>query len=77
MTEKTKTYLKATLFTLVIVAMIGLSFGAGFWVSRITIQPELNDINYILDMYRKYYYDEKSDVVGIFADSLLDRYSDY
>ena len=77
MKEKTKKILNAILITLVIVIPTGLSFGLGFWVARATIQPELNDINYIIEMYRKYYYDEKSDVVGIFADSLLDRYSDY
>ncbi len=54
-----------------------VTFGVGFWVSRATLDKDLNEINYILTMYRQYYYDEQEDVIHPFADSLLDQYSDY
>ena len=74
--------MKKPILTKIIIAVLavliaGLGFGAGFWVSRLTLQNELDDINFIIEMYRKYYYDEQEDVVGIFADSLLDAYSAY
>lgn len=52
-------------------------FAAGFVVARVTLDKDIRDINYILSMYRKHYYFEEEDVVGTFADSLLDQYSDY
>ena len=63
----------------IVVALLvaGGCFALGFITSRASLSKELGDINYIIGMYRKYYYDEKEDVVGIFADSLLDRYSAY
>lgn len=63
--------------SIVSVFAVLISFSAGFIVSRATLDKDLNDINYILSMYRQYYYDEKEDVIGLFADSLLDRYSAY
>lgn len=68
---------KKVLLSIISVIVVLLTFGAGFLTSRLTQQKELNDLNYILEMYRRYYYDEQEDVVGIFADSLLDRYSEY
>lgn len=59
------------------VLAILITFGVGFWASRATLDKDLNDINYILTMYRQYYYDEQEDVIGPFAESLLDQYSNY
>ena len=64
---------------LIIVSVLSAAaiFFAGFFTSRLTLNGELSDFEYILDMYKKYYYYEQEDVVGIFAQSLLDKYSAY
>ena len=72
-----KTKLKKILTPIICTIVLALAFGAGFLTSRLTLQKELNDIEYILAMYRAYYYEEADDVVGVFADSLLDAYSRY
>jgi len=72
-----KEKVKKILTPIIIAVVVAAAFGSGFWVSRLTLQGELNDLNYIIEMYRRYYYDEQEDIVGIFADSLLDAYSDY
>ena len=59
------------------VVLTGVGFLGGFITSRATLDKDIEKIDFILQNYRKYYYDEQSDVVGIFADALLDEYSDY
>lgn len=68
---------KKVLYIIMAALVVVISFGAGFWVSRATLDKDIRDINYILTMYRKYYYFEEDGVVGLFADSLLDQYSEY
>ena len=55
------------------------SFWAGFLVKSATIDDDAETINYILSMYKQYYYEElESDqIIDIFTSSLLDDYSDY
>ena len=69
--------LKTALIVVAALIFATLSFGAGYGVSRLSLNEDIETINYILDMYRKYYYDEQEDVVGIFSDALLDEYSKY
>ena len=55
------------------------AFFLGFFVRSKTLPSELEAMNYILSMYKKYYYEEESSdvIVDTFASSLLDQYSDY
>ena len=69
--------MKITLSAVFVSIFIALAFGAGFMTARLSLNEDIEKIDYILNMYRKYYYDEKDDVVKIFADALLDDYSDY
>ena len=68
---------KKILLSVVSVIVVIVTFIAGFVVSRATLNKDINDIDYILSMYRRYYYDEQEDVISLFADALLDPYSDY
>ena len=52
-------------------------FWAGFIVSRLTLDEDIRTIDYILGMYKQFYFDESDDVVSLFADALLDDYSTY
>ncbi len=70
--KKSKVFFIINCIMLSIIIFIG-----GFWFSRLTLDDDVETITYILDMYRKYYFYEEEDVVGIFEDSLLDQYSDY
>lgn len=76
-TKTNKKSLKIALSVIFAAVFIALGFGAGFLTSRLTLDKDLDKIDFILDNYRKYYYDEKENVVGIFSDALLDRYSTY
>ena len=75
--QKSKKIVKRVLFSLAAVAILAVGFLGGFLTSRATLDPDIEKIDFILDMYRKHYYDEQEDVVGIFAEALLDQYSDY
>ncbi len=63
---------------LAVVISVG-SFFLGFFVRSKSLPSELETINYILSMYKKYYYEEESSevIVDTFASSLLDQYSEY
>lgn len=67
--------IKITIIVVVACAISALSFWGGYFTYRLSVREEMYDINYIIDMYRKYYYDEEDNVVGIFSSSLLDKYS--
>ncbi|MBO4573682.1 MAG: hypothetical protein J5762_07985 [Clostridia bacterium] len=60
-----------------IVVTVASSFVLGYVVAKSSRQSELDDIEYIIGMYRKHNYDEEDDIVGVFASSLLDKYSAY
>ena len=74
---KRRKIIKRIIIPVICVVAAAAVFFCGFMTSRLTLRKELEEIDYIIGMYRKYYYDEKEDVVGIFAKSLLDQYSAY
>ncbi len=65
------------LFIINCILISAIIFMGGFWVSRLALDDDIETITYILDMYKKHYFYEEEDVVGIFENSLLDQYSDY
>lgn len=73
MSGRGKKVLCAIFATIVLV----LSFLGGYYTRYATENKDIRSIRYILDCYKKYYYFEENDVVDIFADALLDDYSDY
>lgn len=70
---------KIVLSVLLACATIVGAFFLGFFVRSKSLPSELEAMNYILSMYKKYYYEEESSdvIVDTFASSLLDQYSDY
>lgn len=62
------------LFTFII---CGGVFAAGFFIGRGTYDSDMETLNYIISMYKQYYYEETDDIIGVVTDSLLDSYSDY
>lgn len=72
-----KTSVIITVIISVVVAV--LAFLGGFFTSRFFTNNSMDELHYIISMYRDFYYDQISDeeMVNLFADSLLDDYSDY
>ena len=62
--------LKTVLSAIVILLFVTFAFGAGYMTARNSLDKDIEKIDYILNAYRKYYYDERDDVVDIFADAL-------
>ncbi|MBR7136363.1 MAG: hypothetical protein IKD14_04470 [Clostridia bacterium] len=54
-----------------------LAFFMGFVVGQRAYPEDIETINYIIDMYKKHYYEESDDIVQIIEDALLDKYSTY
>lgn len=52
-------------------------FFAGYNVGRSALDPDVQTLNYIISMYKKYYYEQTDDIVGVFEKALLDKYSQY
>lgn len=56
-------------------------FFGGFWTAKLTADKDLKELEFILSVYKKNYYDidEEKDLVGLFADELLkdDKFSEY
>ncbi len=73
MNKKTKKIITAVGLTVIIC----LTFGIGFLVGRNSYSDDINTVNYILSMYKKYYYEETDDLIGAIEDALLDKYSEY
>lgn len=73
MNGKIKKIIIACTSVLVAVAV----FFGGYLVGRNAFDKDIETINYILEMYKKYYYEESDDIVGLVEDALLDKYSQY
>lgn len=68
---------KKTLIVIVSVIVVSITFGIGFFVGRNSYSDDINTVNYILSMYKKYYYEETDDLVGTIEGALFDKYSEY
>lgn len=71
---------KKALLSLLVVVVCAFSFFCGYLTRSSTYQKETATIDYIISMYKKYYYEQSGvdkDVVDAFCDGLLDQYSDY
>lgn len=71
---------KTALFSLLVVVVCALSFTCGYFTRSNTYQKETATIDYIISMYKKYYYEQSGvdkDIVDAFCSGLLDQYSDY
>lgn len=75
--DKKRTGSKKLFSVLIAAVVLIVGFGAGYLTSRLTLDPDIEKIDFILKMYRAHYYDEEEDVVGIFSSALLDQYSEY
>lgn len=53
------------------------TFFIGFLIGRGTIDEDVATFNYIITHYKKYYYEEADDIIGVIEDALLDKYSEY
>ncbi len=77
MNESNNVKVKKILKGVLIGAIAVFVFFGGFFVGRVTLDKDVKTISYIVSMYKKYYYEETDDIVGVFTSALLDRYSDY
>lgn len=68
---------KKTLIVIVSVIVVSITFGIGFFVGRNSYSDDIDTVNYILSMYKKYYYEETDDLVGAIEGALFDKYSEY
>ena len=71
------TKIKRILLSLFAVIIVCFTFFAGFFVGRSALDDDVETLNYIIKMYKKHYYEETDDIVGVIEDALLDIYSDY
>ncbi len=73
--------LKKVLYSLTAFAVALVVFFGGFWTAKLTADKDLKELEFILSVYKKNYYDidEEKDLVGLFADELLkdDKFSEY
>ena len=73
--------LKKILYSLTAFAVALVVFFGGFWTAKLTADKDLKELEFILSIYKKNYYDidEEKDLVGLFADELLkdDKFSEY
>lgn len=53
------------------------TFFIGYFVGKGTLDGDLRAINYIITSYKKYYYEQSDDIIGLIEDALLDQYSEY
>lgn len=66
------------IITVVLSCVIFLAtFLVGFLIGRGTIDEDVATFNYIITHYKKYYYEETDDIIGVIEDALLDKYSEY
>ena len=68
---------RKVVYILISVFVVALSFGAGFLTSRLTLDRDVYDLDFIIKTYKKYYYEQESNLIGVFADDILDAYSAY
>ncbi len=73
MTKKTK----RIIIVICSVAIVVGTFFCGYFVGRSGLDEDVRTISYIVNMYKKYYYERSDDIVGLFEDALFDKYSDY
>lgn len=73
MTKKTK----RIIIVICSVAIVAGTFFCGYFVGRSGLDEDVRTISYIVNMYKKYYYERSDDIVGLFEDALFDKYSDY
>ncbi len=52
-------------------------FFAGFFTGRSALDKDVATLNYIISMYKKYYYEEQDDIIGLVESVLFDKYSEY
>ena len=65
------------ILAVIIVAIFGAGmFFLGFYVRNLN-SPDLAALKFVIDNYKKYYYEDQENYVEIMAESLLDAYSDY
>ena len=69
--------LKNTLIAISAIMMSAVVFLGGYLVGRSAFDKDIETVNYILGMYKKYYYEETNDLVGVIENALLDKYSEY
>ncbi len=69
--------LKNTLIVIAAVMTSAVIFLGGYLVGKNTFDKDIETVNYIITMYKKYYYEETDDLVGVIENALLDKYSEY
>ncbi len=77
--KKENSAIKIVLSVIGVVAISICSFWAGFAVRSASVDEDAETLKYIYQMYQRYYYDslEGDQVVDLFANSILDQYSEY
>lgn len=68
---------KITLISVCSVIVACGVFFAGFLTGRNALDKDVQTLNYIITMYKKYYYEESDDIIGLIEGVLLDKYSNY
>lgn len=68
---------KRILIVICSVVIIAGTFFCGYFVGKSGLDEDVKTISYIVNMYKKYYYEKSNDIVGLFEDALFDKYSEY
>lgn len=68
---------KTALISVCCVIVAAGVFVAGFFTGRSALDKDVATLNYIITMYKRYYYEETDDIIGLVESVLLDKYSDY